>query len=114
MGHSEAGGGVGATADEMRAVAGPGVPAKAFGRSYGGAIQECPISDEMDKVKDMRVPAETDPEIVVDTCHSMGRYGPAYQVTRVLSNELVEIQLLESGEVTEYPLSSVLLDPVAA
>jgi len=59
------------------------------------------------------------PETEVGKLKTVGPVGPAYEVGPTLrklddGDWLMEITVLESGEVTEYPLSCILEDPIAA
>jgi|GEM_PF-830168 len=59
------------------------------------------------------------PETEIGKLKTVGPVGPAYEVgpaLRKLDNGdwLMRITVLESGEVTEYPLSCILEDPIAA
>lgn len=50
---------------------------------------------------------------VVGSFHRFGEMGVTYEVVAFQGDDTVTIQVLESGEKLEYPLSNVLLDPAA-
>ena len=50
---------------------------------------------------------------IVGSFHRFGEMGVAYEVMAISSDETVRIQVLESGEILDYPVSHVLLDPSA-
>jgi len=58
------------------------------------------------------------PRIPVGKIKSFGAFGPKYEVGRALraledGDWLVEVRMVETGEVTEYKLSRLLDDPEA-
>lgn len=62
--------------------------------------------------------ATATPPVPIGRINTFGPYGPKYEVghpLRQLANGdwLVEITLIEIGEVTEYELSHILEDPEA-
>jgi len=64
------------------------------------------------------LPTKTTLTSTLGKINTIGEFGPIYQVgqpiRRLESGDwLMEITLIESGEVTEYPLSSIEEDPEA-
>jgi len=58
------------------------------------------------------------PKIPIGQINTFGEIGPKYQVQRLLSplengDWLVEILLVETGEITEYRYSQMINDPEA-
>lgn len=52
------------------------------------------------------------PPVIGDT-RRVGLYGPIYKVAEILSPDLIKIMVLESGEVSEYDVSTYRNDPQA-
>ena len=52
-----------------------------------------------------------DMESVVGLYRKIGRFGPAYEVLRLLNAKDALIVLLETGEEVEYPIEDILTDP---
>jgi len=64
------------------------------------------------------LPSKTSLVSTLGKINTIGEFGPIYQVGQPLrrledGDWLMEITLIESGEVTEYPLSSIKEDPEA-
>lgn len=58
------------------------------------------------------------PNCLVGTYHTFGATGPAYQVRKPVlelsgGDWLMEIEVLVSGEVLDYPASQIQADPCA-
>jgi hypothetical protein len=51
------------------------------------------------------------PESLVGMYRRIGRFGPTYEVMRVLNTTEALITLLETGEQVEYPTEDILTDP---
>jgi len=64
------------------------------------------------------LPTKTAFASILGKINTIGEFGPIYQVGQPIrrledGDWLMKITLIESGEVTEYPLSSIKEDPEA-
>ena len=48
---------------------------------------------------------------LVGTYHTIGDYGPVYQVLRIVDSTHARIVLLETDEEVTYAIENILLDP---